>query len=51
MPQMAPLSWLSLYMLFSAILIMTMAISFFQVMYTSKKQKTTHHKTPVNWKW
>nr|AOY39932.1 ATP synthase F0 subunit 8 [Scolytinae sp. BMNH 1040002] len=51
MPQMAPMSWMTLYLVFSIILMITMAISFFQILYTKKTSSKKKIKTQMNWKW
>nr|YP_010464226.1 ATP synthase F0 subunit 8 [Strongylium pinfaense]UUL71603.1 ATP synthase F0 subunit 8 [Strongylium pinfaense] len=51
MPQMAPLSWLSLMMLFITILVMFNVTNFFSFPYQIK-QTPAKIKTPqINWKW
>nr|AOY39997.1 ATP synthase F0 subunit 8 [Hypothenemus sp. BMNH 1040235] len=51
MPQMAPMNWLTLYTLFSLILIITMTISFYQFLYASPSVPKTTKKIKTNWKW
>nr|QWB85834.1 ATP synthase F0 subunit 8 [Dynamostes audax] len=51
MPQMAPLNWLTLFLLFILIFILFNTLNFFSLMYkpTSSKMKI---KIPFNnWKW
>nr|URX53411.1 ATP synthase F0 subunit 8 [Cryptotermes parvifrons] len=52
MPQMMPMSWLSLFIMFSATLILFATLNYYTV--TPSVKVTTKGKTPtstLNWKW
>nr|YP_010398604.1 ATP synthase F0 subunit 8 [Dendroctonus rufipennis]UQK95002.1 ATP synthase F0 subunit 8 [Dendroctonus rufipennis] len=51
MPQMAPLSWLILYIFFSSLFLMAMILSYFNFYYMTKKNKITPVNTCIDWKW
>nr|AOY39893.1 ATP synthase F0 subunit 8 [Scolytinae sp. BMNH 1039905] len=51
MPQMAPMSWTTLYMMFTAIFLLTMTISFFQTLHNKKSKSKSKIKIHTNWKW
>nr|ALO77084.1 ATP synthase F0 subunit 8 [Paramarygmus sp. PAR01] len=51
MPQMAPLNWLTLMMMFSSILILFNIMNFYSFCYPIKQQKTSLKTTKTNWKW
>nr|APX40424.1 ATP synthase F0 subunit 8 [Cassida viridis] len=50
MPQMAPLNWLSLFILMFLITIIMMTMIYFSFVY-NKKMKKMHKKIYNNWKW
>nr|YP_009590294.1 ATP synthase F0 subunit 8 [Alcidodes juglans]QBM10381.1 ATP synthase F0 subunit 8 [Alcidodes juglans] len=51
MPQMAPLNWTSLYIMFSFMFVAMIIMHFYVFMYTPKTS-IKFHKTPVpSWKW
>nr|YP_009142419.1 ATP synthase F0 subunit 8 [Platycnemis foliacea]AKH04371.1 ATP synthase F0 subunit 8 [Platycnemis foliacea] len=52
MPQMAPMSWLILFLFFSIMLIMFSTMNYYH--YTpmiKKSEKTSFKKLTMNWKW
>nr|YP_003204891.1 ATP synthase F0 subunit 8 [Mordella atrata]ACO92580.1 ATP synthase F0 subunit 8 [Mordella atrata] len=51
MPQMAPLNWLSLMILFLSIFILIMMLNYFSFQYKSKKSLITSSSHKINWKW
>nr|QLY90243.1 ATP synthase F0 subunit 8 [Simulium lundstromi] len=56
MPQMAPISWLTLFILFTVIFILFNIMNYFCVVFTpssdSKGDETTKLTPPtLNWKW
>uniref|UniRef100_A0A343C225 ATP synthase complex subunit 8 n=1 Tax=Anthrenus verbasci TaxID=295669 RepID=A0A343C225_9COLE len=51
MPQMAPMNWLTLFITFSFIFLMTNSLNFFSLMYITIKKKTEKSKNMTNWKW
>nr|AML26206.1 ATP synthase F0 subunit 8 [Scolytinae sp. BMNH 1274292] len=51
MPQMAPINWTLMYLVFSATLILTIIMNYYLFMYQPVKF-TQHSKTKnINWKW
>nr|ADO60529.1 ATP synthase F0 subunit 8 [Drilus flavescens] len=51
MPQMAPLSWINLFLSFSIILVVISSINYFHINYKTVKKESVNNKTPNNWKW
>nr|ALI86977.1 ATP synthase F0 subunit 8 [Cryptolestes turcicus] len=51
MPQMAPLSWLTLFFYFSIIFIMYNIMNYYNFLYQIKKEKIMMKKKNINWKW
>nr|QHD47914.1 ATP synthase F0 subunit 8 [Etrocorema hochii] len=53
MPQMAPISWLTLYMFFTMIFILFNFTNFFSslIHHFPAKSKQPSIKMPLNWKW
>nr|WGL40295.1 ATP synthase F0 subunit 8 [Dendroctonus valens] len=51
MPQMAPLSWLSMYLYFSILFMMMAIIGYFNFSYLAKKNSITPTINKINWKW
>nr|YP_002261394.1 ATP synthase F0 subunit 8 [Troglophilus neglectus]ACG59338.1 ATP synthase F0 subunit 8 [Troglophilus neglectus] len=51
MPQMAPLSWFILFMIFSATLIMFCMMNYFISSSTPKSSKHSILINSLNWKW
>nr|QJQ25922.1 ATP synthase F0 subunit 8 [Niphades castanea] len=51
MPQMAPLSWLSLYFYFIILFMFILILNYYMFLYTPnfKKNKTSY--SSINWKW
>nr|URX53606.1 ATP synthase F0 subunit 8 [Cryptotermes sp. 3 AB-2022a] len=52
MPQMMPMSWLSLFIMFSATLILFTALNYYMMTLETKMKK--YKETPkkaLNWKW
>nr|ANJ70441.1 ATP synthase F0 subunit 8 [Helochares sp. BMNH1425100] len=51
MPQMAPLNWLFLFIMFITIFIMFNSMNYFSFKYPVKSYKTQIKKSSINWKW
>nr|QXT45698.1 ATP synthase F0 subunit 8 [Cinygmina sp. 2 CLS53BF04] len=52
MPQMAPLSWLTLFTVFSLTLILFCIMNYFLTSPNAPESMSSHFKThPFNWKW
>nr|QWK39725.1 ATP synthase F0 subunit 8 [Omorgus chinensis]UFR81804.1 ATP synthase F0 subunit 8 [Trogidae sp.] len=51
MPQMAPMSWLSLFLLFSMIFILFNCLNYYSFNYTPKKFLMEKVQSKLNWKW
>nr|QWB85810.1 ATP synthase F0 subunit 8 [Distenia gracilis] len=51
MPQMAPLNWLSLFIVFIVIFILFNIKNYFNFNYTPPKTTVTTKKLKFNWKW
>nr|YP_010462921.1 ATP synthase F0 subunit 8 [Epeorus unispinosus]UUJ36774.1 ATP synthase F0 subunit 8 [Epeorus unispinosus] len=52
MPQMAPLSWLLLFLTFSSALIFFSIMNYFLTTHDAPALSSTQHSTPpFNWKW
>nr|YP_009442010.1 ATP synthase F0 subunit 8 [Gnathotrichus materiarius]AOY40231.1 ATP synthase F0 subunit 8 [Gnathotrichus materiarius] len=51
MPQMAPLSWTSLLVYFSVLLMISVAINYYIFSYKPKTSTPKAQKSLINWKW
>nr|YP_010270151.1 ATP synthase F0 subunit 8 [Potamometra macrokosos]UJY96838.1 ATP synthase F0 subunit 8 [Potamometra macrokosos]UJY96851.1 ATP synthase F0 subunit 8 [Potamometra macrokosos]UJY96864.1 ATP synthase F0 subunit 8 [Potamometra macrokosos]UJY96877.1 ATP synthase F0 subunit 8 [Potamometra macrokosos] len=51
MPQMAPLSWFSLMIMFTICIIMINAMMYFNKNYITKSLKQKKNMKFINWKW
>nr|ARH54922.1 ATP synthase F0 subunit 8 [Ceutorhynchus parvulus] len=51
MPQMAPLSWMSLYTLFISLLIIMIIMNYYMQMYTPKSYTMKNMMKIIKWKW
>nr|YP_010987575.1 ATP synthase F0 subunit 8 [Bledius obscurus]WON65981.1 ATP synthase F0 subunit 8 [Bledius obscurus] len=51
MPQMAPLNWLSLFILFLMIFFLINSINYFLFFYNPKSSKFLKKSSHLNWKW
>nr|AXS64924.1 ATP synthase F0 subunit 8 [Elateroidea sp. 7 KM-2017] len=51
MPQMAPLSWINLFILFVMTFMIINTLNYFSFMYDNKTLKTTPKMKSINWKW
>nr|ALO76739.1 ATP synthase F0 subunit 8 [Strongylium suspicax] len=51
MPQMAPLNWLSLMIMFATIMVTFNVMNYFSFPYQIKQKTSLIKKTKVNWKW
>nr|QWB85771.1 ATP synthase F0 subunit 8 [Phlyctenosis sp. N135] len=51
MPQMAPINWLILMMMFTTIFVIFNVINYFTFSYKIKMKSTEKTKVKVNWKW
>nr|YP_003331370.1 ATP synthase F0 subunit 8 [Apatides fortis]ACM45053.1 ATP synthase F0 subunit 8 [Apatides fortis] len=51
MPQMAPLSWVTLMIYFTIIFLMINPLNYFLFIKTSSYYSTKLQHTPLNWKW
>nr|WVH44983.1 ATP synthase F0 subunit 8 [Tipula legalis] len=53
MPQMAPINWLFLFIIFSIILIIFNTLNYFSFLPSTPNQSNMNllQSTPLNWKW
>nr|AFQ62389.1 ATP synthase F0 subunit 8 [Kateretes pedicularius] len=51
MPQMAPLSWLSLFFYFTLIFLMFNSMNYFSFIYKNKSSKLNKSMLKYSWKW
>nr|UAM92167.1 ATP synthase F0 subunit 8 [Deleaster bactrianus] len=51
MPQMAPLNWMSLFVLFIMIFMMLNLMNYFSFTYQMKQSKFLKKSSQYNWKW
>nr|ALO70789.1 ATP synthase F0 subunit 8 [Ocypus brunnipes] len=51
MPQMAPMNWLTLFIMFTIILLMINCINYFSLLYKNKMTYSYKMDNPINWKW
>nr|AML26213.1 ATP synthase F0 subunit 8 [Scolytinae sp. BMNH 1274299] len=51
MPQMAPISWLTLYLFFSMLFLITCILNFFMFKYEPKTNTNPKKKMFYIWKW
>nr|AML25584.1 ATP synthase F0 subunit 8 [Erotylidae sp. BMNH 1274392] len=51
MPQMAPLSWVTLMIYFTIIFLMFNSLNYFSFLYTPKSSSKSKVKISLNWKW
>nr|AXS65573.1 ATP synthase F0 subunit 8 [Cleroidea sp. 4 KM-2017] len=51
MPQMSPLSWLTLFIEFSLIFLLLNSLNYFSFNYQTKTMKTLASQLKINWKW
>nr|YP_011010306.1 ATP synthase F0 subunit 8 [Metrocoris ciliatus]WPW46921.1 ATP synthase F0 subunit 8 [Metrocoris ciliatus] len=51
MPQMAPLSWLTLMIIFLMTMLMINTLMYFNKNYITKTGSKNNLKTSINWKW
>nr|AXS65266.1 ATP synthase F0 subunit 8 [Cucujoidea sp. 37 KM-2017] len=51
MPQMAPLNWLTLMILFTIVILMINCFNFFMKSYNPTKKSSEKTSTLINWKW
>nr|AXS66460.1 ATP synthase F0 subunit 8 [Cucujoidea sp. 25 KM-2017] len=51
MPQMAPLSWLTLFFYFTFIFIFYNIINYYSFLYLPKKSSFKKKKMSISWKW
>nr|YP_010693181.1 ATP synthase F0 subunit 8 [Zeugodacus rubellus]WCB98427.1 ATP synthase F0 subunit 8 [Zeugodacus rubellus] len=53
MPQMAPINWLSLFIIFSLTFILFSMMNYYSTLPQTPKSKISHKhmSTPFNWKW
>nr|UZG66058.1 ATP synthase F0 subunit 8 [Aquatica wuhana] len=51
MPQMAPLSWLNLFIYYTMVFMMFNTMNYFFVFYKINKNKTTNKSYIISWKW
>nr|AXS66499.1 ATP synthase F0 subunit 8 [Coleoptera sp. 25 KM-2017] len=51
MPQMAPLNWLSLYMMFLILFSMTIILNYYSFLYQPKTQTMNKSFPKTHWKW
>nr|AOY39542.1 ATP synthase F0 subunit 8 [Scolytinae sp. BMNH 1040075] len=51
MPQMAPISWVTLYIMFTIIFMMTCIMNYFIIIYTPVTTNTSKKEKTFSWKW
>nr|UYI30628.1 ATP synthase F0 subunit 8 [Aquatica sp. q XF-2022] len=51
MPQMAPLSWLNLFIYFAIVFIMFNTMNYFSLLYKNNNLKQKTIKKIISWKW
>nr|ARH53834.1 ATP synthase F0 subunit 8 [Elateroidea sp. AH-2016] len=51
MPQMAPISWINLMIMFIMIFMILNSLNYFSFMYSNKSMKSTFKMKNPNWKW
>nr|ARH53691.1 ATP synthase F0 subunit 8 [Adrastus rachifer] len=51
MPQMAPLSWLNLFILFITTFLILNSLNYFSFMYSNNQLKSIPKFKKINWKW
>nr|YP_009050079.1 ATP synthase F0 subunit 8 [Tenebrio molitor]AGX28412.1 ATP synthase F0 subunit 8 [Tenebrio molitor]AKR06300.1 ATP synthase F0 subunit 8 [Tenebrio molitor]QDG00990.1 ATP synthase F0 subunit 8 [Tenebrio molitor]QDG01003.1 ATP synthase F0 subunit 8 [Tenebrio molitor]QDG01016.1 ATP synthase F0 subunit 8 [Tenebrio molitor] len=51
MPQMAPLNWLTLMIMFISILILFNIMNYYSTSYSANLKKSKKEKKMINWKW
>nr|QZL38951.1 ATP synthase F0 subunit 8 [Lixus subtilis] len=51
MPQMAPLNWLTLYILFTLLFLIMVIMNYYNFIYTPKMKMIESMKKTINWKW
>nr|ALO71189.1 ATP synthase F0 subunit 8 [Tasgius compressus] len=51
MPQMAPMNWLTLFMMFTTIFLMYNCMNYFSFYYKNKMNNLNKKNTKINWKW
>nr|YP_010294900.1 ATP synthase F0 subunit 8 [Oiceoptoma thoracicum]UMO90838.1 ATP synthase F0 subunit 8 [Oiceoptoma thoracicum] len=51
MPQMAPMNWLILFIMFIIIFLMFNSMNYFSFKYPTKSISTSKTTSKINWKW
>nr|YP_010988617.1 ATP synthase F0 subunit 8 [Sclerotia aquatilis]WOR80800.1 ATP synthase F0 subunit 8 [Sclerotia aquatilis] len=51
MPQMAPLSWLNLFIFFIIVFMMFNVMNYFSMIYKTKTSESKKSKNNISWKW
>nr|WCQ78445.1 ATP synthase F0 subunit 8 [Agriotes sp. GTI-106] len=51
MPQMAPLSWLNLFIMFVMTFLVLNSLNYFSFMYKNIQSKSAPKMNHINWKW
>nr|AOY40088.1 ATP synthase F0 subunit 8 [Scolytinae sp. BMNH 1043104] len=51
MPQMAPINWISLYMMFTIVFMMTCIMNYFMFLYLPKNTLKMKKEQKLFWKW
>nr|YP_010926079.1 ATP synthase F0 subunit 8 [Agrilus zanthoxylumi]WKF51808.1 ATP synthase F0 subunit 8 [Agrilus zanthoxylumi] len=51
MPQMAPMSWLILFLIFSLMLLIFNMLNYYNFNYSPMKTSFKNFKKKINWKW
>nr|ALO77187.1 ATP synthase F0 subunit 8 [Elateridae sp. GENSP01] len=51
MPQMAPLSWINLFILFISTFLILNSLNYFSFIYENKSTKKSMKTKSINWKW
>nr|UZG66045.1 ATP synthase F0 subunit 8 [Aquatica ficta] len=51
MPQMAPLSWLNLFIYYAMVFVMYNAMNYYWILYKNNEMKQTKKNKMISWKW
>nr|YP_006576033.1 ATP synthase F0 subunit 8 [Necrophila americana]ACZ58560.1 ATP synthase F0 subunit 8 [Necrophila americana] len=51
MPQMAPMNWLILFLMFIMVFLLFNSMNYFSFMYPIKKTSSNKSTSKINWKW
>nr|AXS65427.1 ATP synthase F0 subunit 8 [Bostrichoidea sp. 3 KM-2017] len=51
MPQMAPMNWLTLFIMFSLFFLILNSMNYFNQLAKNSRKNIEKEKTSINWKW